>query len=128
MTPLTAEWVQKAEMDWWTALREVAVVELPNYDAAGFHAQQCAEKYLKARLVEAGARVPRTHDLRVLLLQLKAIEPTFAEFEQAMADLTAFAVEFRYPGYQTSFQEAEQAVAAASRVRQAVRAALDLDA
>jgi HEPN domain-containing protein len=54
MKPLTLEWVAKAENDFATALRESRVRKNPNYDAVCFHAQQCAEKYLKARLQEAG--------------------------------------------------------------------------
>ncbi len=53
MNALTLEWVAKAEADLRTAAREFAVLDAPNYDAACFHAQQSAEKYLKARLVEA---------------------------------------------------------------------------
>jgi HEPN domain-containing protein len=52
MRPETAEWVEKAEGDFRTAGREKNSAEHPNYDAACFHAQQCAEKYLKARLVD----------------------------------------------------------------------------
>jgi HEPN domain-containing protein len=67
MKPLTAEWVAKAEGDFATACREAAVADGPNWDAVCFHAEQCAEKYLKARLVEAGVSFPKTHDLTVLL-------------------------------------------------------------
>ena len=54
MHPLTLERVQKAEADWSTVQREFAVKKDPNYDAVCFHAQQCAEKYLKALLKENG--------------------------------------------------------------------------
>lgn len=50
MKPLTREWVEKTEGDFLTAARESRVRKSPNYDAVCFHAQQCAEKYLKARL------------------------------------------------------------------------------
>lgn len=50
MNPITLEWVAKAEGDFATAERELNVKDGPNYDAVRFHAQQCAEKYLKARL------------------------------------------------------------------------------
>jgi hypothetical protein len=50
MNQLTIEWVDKAEGDFSTALREFRVRKSPNYDAVCFHAQQCVEKYLKARL------------------------------------------------------------------------------
>ena len=53
MQLLTHEWVEKAEGDFATLQREMRARRLPNYDAACFHAQQCVEKYLKARLQEA---------------------------------------------------------------------------
>ena len=45
MKPLTREWVGKAKGDYATARREMRARRQPNYDAACFHAQQCAEKY-----------------------------------------------------------------------------------
>jgi HEPN domain-containing protein len=45
------------------------------YRAICFHAQQCAEKYLKARLTEANIPFIKTHDLPSLLSQLAAVEP-----------------------------------------------------
>src|SRR5437867_2053447 len=75
MQPLTTEWVAKAEGDFVTAARDLRARKAPNYDAACFHAQQCAEKYLKARLQEANTPFPRTHDLEVLLDLLLPIEP-----------------------------------------------------
>jgi len=50
MNPLTLEWVEKAEGDFITARRELHARAKPNYDAACFHAQQMAEKYLKTML------------------------------------------------------------------------------
>ena len=44
MKPLTREWVDKAEGDFVTVTREYRARKSPNYDAACFHAQQCAEK------------------------------------------------------------------------------------
>ena len=52
MNPLTLEWIESAEGDFATAGRELRARKNPNYDAACFHAQQCAEKYLKAILQE----------------------------------------------------------------------------
>lgn len=48
MNPLTLEWADKAEGDLFTAQREIRARVSPNYDAACFHSQQVAEKYLKA--------------------------------------------------------------------------------
>ena len=63
MKPESAEWVKKTEGDYTTASRERKAQVEPNYDASCFHAQQCAEKYLKARLVESGISFPKVHDL-----------------------------------------------------------------
>lgn len=52
MKPLTAEWVAKAEGDLASANRELRARTHRNYDAACFHAQQCAETYLKARAIQ----------------------------------------------------------------------------
>jgi HEPN domain-containing protein len=67
MNPLTLEWVNKAEGDTITARRELRVRISPNYDATCFHAQQTAEKYLKAFLQENAANIPKTHQLVDLL-------------------------------------------------------------
>ncbi len=53
MKLLTREWIDKSEGDFATASREIRVRKSPNYDAVCFHAQQCAEKYLKALLQES---------------------------------------------------------------------------
>ncbi|MBL6830269.1 MAG: HEPN domain-containing protein [Pirellulales bacterium] len=49
-----------------SAPREFRARNYPNYDDALFFSQQCIEKYLKARLAEAGQPISRTHDLAAL--------------------------------------------------------------
>jgi hypothetical protein len=49
MNALAAEWVEKAEGDFATLGREVRARRHPNYDAAGFHAQQMAEQSFTTR-------------------------------------------------------------------------------
>jgi hypothetical protein len=73
MKPTTAEWVTKAEGDFLTAGRELRARKSPNYDAVCFHAQQCAEKYLKAVLQETDRHIPKIHNL--IELMLLCIEP-----------------------------------------------------
>lgn len=48
MNGLLREWVDKAEGNYATAERELRARKFINYDAVCFHAQQMAEKYLKA--------------------------------------------------------------------------------
>lgn len=45
------EWIRKAEQDFEYARMGIRRRKSPLYDGVCFHAQQCAEKYLKAFLV-----------------------------------------------------------------------------
>ena len=65
----------------------------------GFHAQQAAEKLLKAALLANGVVYPRTHRLGDLLdLGYDHGLPLPEEFEE-LNRLTPFAVEYRYEFY-----------------------------
>jgi HEPN domain-containing protein len=126
MKPLTREWVDKAEGDFTTARRELRARRAPNHDAACFHAQQCAEKYLKARLQEEGIAFSRTHDLATLLDLLLPVEPSWAVMRSDLDRLTSYAVEFRYPGTSADKAMARIAVAVCRNVRHRVRVSLGL--
>lgn len=52
MNEIVAEWIAKVEEDYRTAERELRVRKAPSHDVVCFHAQQCAEKYLKALLLQ----------------------------------------------------------------------------
>ena len=96
MKPITAEWVDKAEGDFATVEREARARKNPNYDGVCFHAQQCAEKYLKALAVELDLPFLRTHDLVILLEQLLPVYPLWEVYRGDLAYLSEFAVSFRY--------------------------------
>lgn len=121
MRASTREWLEKAEADFISAGREYRARKHPNYDAACFFAQQCVEKYLKARLVEAQITFPRTHDLEALLDLVLPVQPLWGAFRPLFADLTAFAVAFRYPGESATRQMAGTGVQNAKRVRAQMR-------
>ena len=64
----------------------------------GFHAQQAAEKLLKAWLALLGETYPTTHDLARLLAMLRARDVEATRFNE-LVEYTPFAVQFRYaPG------------------------------
>lgn len=126
MKPLVAEWVQKAEADFATVLRETRARRDPNFDGACFHAQQCAEKYLKARLCRAGIAFERVHDLLALLDQVASVEPAWAAYREDLAWLSAFAVAYRYPGESADRDSAKDAKGRCQRFRLAARKALGL--
>jgi HEPN domain-containing protein len=113
MNPLTLEWIDKAEGDFATASREMRVRKLPNYDAVCFHAQQTAEKYLKAVLHENRRSIPKTHSLVELQPDLNILE--------------GYAVQYRYPGQAAEKLDARAAFSAARRVRGFIRTKLRLN-
>lgn len=120
MQPLTTEWVHKAEGDLTTAQRELRARLNPNYDAACFHAQQCAEKYLKALLQEAQIPFGKTHNLSLLLDLLPERHSGLELLRPTLAILNAYAVEYRYPGESAEKEVARQAVMLAKEVKEAV--------
>ncbi len=95
MNPLTAEWVDKAESDFAVMERESRVRKRPAFDIVCFPAQQCVEKYLKARLCEAGLESGRVHDLVALLERTLGCEPLWEAFRADLAYLSDFAVAYR---------------------------------
>ena len=127
MKPMTTEWVEKAEGDFAIVLRESRARKNPSYDGACFHAQQCAEKYLKARLCEADIEFAKVHDLVALVNQALAIEPGWQRFREDMAYLSDFAVAFRYPGESADKTTAADARQRCKRFRAAAREALELE-
>jgi HEPN domain-containing protein len=127
MKPETAEWIEKAEGDFRTAGRERKSPDYPNYDAVCFHAQQCAEKYLKARLIEAGKDFPKVHDLAAILSLVLPLEPSWESLREDLEQLTDIGVEVRYPGTNADLEDADEAMRTARHVRQIVRAALKIE-
>lgn len=62
----------------------------------GFHAQQAAEKMLKAALADKQVRFPFTHRLIELIALIQTNDIAFPQPLEAIRNLTPFAVEFRY--------------------------------
>ncbi|MBI3423030.1 MAG: HEPN domain-containing protein [Acidobacteria bacterium] len=110
MKAITAEWVVKAEGDWNAAQQLNRVRKDPNHDGVCFHCQQCVEKYLKARLVEAGLAFGRTHDLPVLHQLVLQAEPTWQGMQPALLVLNPYAVGYRYPGLTATKADAKAAI------------------
>jgi HEPN domain-containing protein len=93
---LVAEWVKKADLDLRTVVRLSPESEFR--DIVGFHAQQAAEKYLKAILTRYQIEFPKTHVLRRLLILLAPLDPAMAEALDEANWLSPFGAEIRYPG------------------------------
>jgi HEPN domain-containing protein len=67
------------------------------YETLCYHAQQAAEKALKALLVAHGTPAKRTHNIGMLLSLLPEDVVRPPEVEEAVS-LTEYAVSTRYPG------------------------------
>jgi len=91
---LVKAWLKKAENDLSAAENSI---EAKLYDIASFHAQQCAEKYLKAFLTYHEIEFEKTHAIEDLLLLASQIDDSFVEMIEKGKKLTPYAVEVRYP-------------------------------
>ena len=112
--PLACRWLRKALDD--LRLAEAAMDIGVDPGLAAFHAQQAAEKALKALLVAYGVPAPRTHDLWELIDLLgKKTDTSYLRGIDA-EELTYYAVEPRYPGPPIIREEAEYALDKASKV------------
>ena len=108
--------IQKGDSDLADA-RRTLVSEGP-YDTACFHAQQAAEKYLKALLVWHEQVIPRTHDIEELQRLCVTREPIPGLSVLDLAELTAYAVELRYDAeFWPPQPTAQEAVLLAEQVR-----------
>ena len=123
----TRKWVHCAEEDFDVALTQFRRrTKRPTANAIGFHCQQRAEKYLKARLEEAGLGIPRVHDLMLLLQRLLPIEPLWASYAPMLRGLNDYAVKFRYPGHNATRADAWAALKGCRSIRNEVRLSLGL--
>jgi HEPN domain-containing protein len=126
MNETVEEWVGKAEADHATASRELCAEGLLNYDGVCFHAQQCAEKLMKALLIDRGVVPPRTHDLAELDRLVHEVCPEWSWPIDELRLLTRAAVVFHYPGESADQPEAAVAVDICNRMRTRLRALLGL--
>lgn len=119
------QWIKKAENDLLNAEHTLNLGENCPVDTVCFHAQQCAEKYLKAWLVFCSEETPRTHDL-IILLQQTEQDGLMGVDAEWLFPLNRYNVEARYPGDWGPIDrsEAEDAVGYARKVRDSVRNAL----
>jgi HEPN domain-containing protein len=113
-------WFRRAKSDLATSRNALAARDELDPWVASFHAQQAAEKYLKAALIIEQVRFPRTHELE----RLRPLLPAGWALpdQEALAGLSRFAVAGRYPegpfdaGPEPTWSDAEEAVRLAESV------------
>ena len=121
------DWFAKADTD-LTSARMLADLLGPP-ETICFLAQQGAEKYLKGYLVWRGVSFRKVHDMLEILNVCRSVEETFGQLEGDCQALNPYAVEVRYPGFATSYndEDAHDALERAERIRRFVRERLGLD-
>ncbi len=107
---LVNEWIEKAEEDYWAAeyLYEKSKEKVTTIIC--FHAQQSAEKYLKAVLTQCTIDPPRIHSLETLLDMVVPEIPELEEYRESLIILTPFSVEYRYPGVDATVEDAKECI------------------
>ena len=103
---LSSQWLDKATEDLEAARR---LTDLPH--VCSFHCQQAVEKGIKAILVLREVDFAKTHDIDILLRQLRdlGLKPGQVDPED-LAALTRFAVDTRYPPESATSREADEAL------------------
>ncbi|MBF0537662.1 MAG: HEPN domain-containing protein [Nitrospirae bacterium] len=121
-------WFKKADNDLQAA--EMAfTMEVPLYEIACFHAQQCAEKYLKGFLLYNEVDFPKTHSIEYLVATSKPFAPEIQLMLGDIEILSAYAVEIRYPVddslYEIPSERAKEAIDLARKVKSTIIAIMD---
>jgi HEPN domain-containing protein len=109
------EWLNRAKSNLSLAKAEGSGIYLEDLC---FHAQQAAEKAVKALLIKHGVEFPYVHDLSELLTLLEQKGIDFPETVKQGEKLTRFAVFTRYPGIASpvSHEEYEEALNLAEEI------------
>ena len=120
-----ASWLAKARSDLLCIDNNLASARVP-WDAVCYHAQQAAEKSLKAVLASRGELIPRTHDLLALIDACIRTEHCLDSLRTDAYLLNPFSVAARYPGLAPDPDEdiSRRAAAAAHRIVNAIAATL----
>lgn len=123
---LVREWLRNAEEDFQVA-QELMGRDRLTYNPVGFHAQQAAEKFIKALLTRHQIAFPKTHSIRILLELAHPTLPDLLERLQHAHTLTPYGVEIRYPrrGPALNREEGAEAIRLATEVRMEVVRQLD---
>ncbi len=119
------QWLQYADEDLLLARHALTLKADAPYRLIAYHAQQCAEKHLKAYLVFRRLDFPFTHNLS-RLIEIAHQSRNWPEALLEAEELTPYAITTRYPGEDepVSFDEARRAIDIAEQTRRLIQEAL----
>ena len=124
---LVRGWLRKGDSDLLAV--ELALQANAALDIACYHAQQAAEKWLKAYLIAYNIPFPFTHNLARLIILCQTVDAAFTALESIADLLTPYAVEARYDNdFWPTVETVQEAYDAIQIVRQFVRQRLPPDA
>jgi HEPN domain-containing protein len=112
-------WFKKAENDLINAENTIKM-ENPPCDTICFHAQQCAEKYIKGFLTFNEIYFPKIHSIEDLVELCKQIVPEIESELDNVEILSSYSVEVRYPDeiyYDIPKEDAQEAIDLAKKVK-----------
>ena|SRR5438309_1673401 len=119
------QWLAKANQDLFSA-SILLKGEPVSLEAAAFHAQQAVEKFMKAFLVRHQVEFPKTHNIAMLKTLIEKVDGKLAGQLARMETLTAYGVEYRYPGVYdpVSKKQGEEALDLANQAHDLILALL----
>ena len=126
---IVRQWLERAEEDFKNAEHTLSLKEGCPFGTVCFHAQQVAEKYIKALLTYFGVEFPKSHDIGELMALLPAeVGLPLSPEEQEV--LTRYATVTRYPGNWEPLlrEDAEKALEYCRKARIAIRKLLPANA
>jgi HEPN domain-containing protein len=89
------EWIERAKSS--LELAQVKIIRYIQYEDLCFQVQQAVEKALKGLLIFYGVEPEFTHNIELLINELKKFTDIPENINEA-TDLTNYAVQTRYPG------------------------------
>lgn len=116
------QWIERAEEDLTLAKHAFTLSSGIPYRLIAYHAQQCAEKYLKALLVYYDHDFPYTHDISKLISLCNENAPFDIDLTDT-TELTTYGVTARYPSEieEVTHEEAIRMIALAEKIVNAVK-------
>lgn len=111
------KWIEIANEDLILAEHAFTLKSNIPYRLIGYHAQQAAEKYLKAFLVSRFIEFPYTHNIELLINLVSQVYNIKDELNDAVI-LTGFAIAKRYPSEyeKVTKEDAKKALSIAKQV------------
>ena len=115
------KWFRKAESDLLNITNTLSSEKIP-VDTCCFHAQQAAEKYLKAYMVSRNIDFPKTHDLQLLIKLIIPTNLAFTEILSIAIGLIDYGITPGYPDllHEPELADAKKALEDANSIKQFV--------